>query len=142
MCAPCSSLLLFILTYFQGTLYTRFADYYQRRQHHFSTAMNFCQCAISLAISTQNTIRHSDALSSLAWTNWRLGDYSATLVHGREAGRLARIFGDLFREACALNIEATCWYSFGKERQLNRLITRAAMLLSATIRYVLWPAKC
>jgi hypothetical protein len=62
-----------------------------------SSAMKFCQAAISLSVSTGNNKRHSHGLCNLADVEWNLGDYSAAQVHAFEALRLAIISADLQR---------------------------------------------
>ncbi|KAJ7869796.1 hypothetical protein B0H13DRAFT_1896478 [Mycena leptocephala] len=64
----------------------------------------FCETAISLALSTQNTKMQSYALSSLAWIKWTTGDYSTAQLYANETQRSARISADLHRKAQALRI--------------------------------------
>jgi hypothetical protein len=81
-----------------------------------SSATEFCGAAISLALSTGNTKRHSHGLCNLAWMKWTFGDYSTAQVHAIEAQRLAIISADLYREAMALRVEATCCYTTDPDR--------------------------
>ncbi|KAJ7877680.1 hypothetical protein B0H13DRAFT_1893055 [Mycena leptocephala] len=72
---------------------------------------------------------HSLGLLSLAWVQWTLGDYSAAQVHANEAQRLAIISADLYREAQALDIEATCCYTLGNYTKAMSLCIKARDLL-------------
>jgi tetratricopeptide (TPR) repeat protein len=60
---------------------------------------------------------------------WSLGDHSAAQVHAKEAQRLALISADLYREAQALGIEATCCYTLGNYAKAISLCIRARNLL-------------
>lgn len=94
-----------------------------------SAATKFCGAAISLALSTGNTKWHSLGLRNLAWVKWYLGDYFAAQVHAKEAQRLALISADLYREAEALDIEATCCHAMGNYTKAMSLCIRARDLL-------------
>ncbi|KAJ7648978.1 hypothetical protein DFH06DRAFT_1300232, partial [Mycena polygramma] len=102
-----------------------------RDKRDFSTALNFTQLAISLATSSGNTKKHSQALRSMAWTNFRLGNYAATQAYAKESQRLARISGDLWGEASGLCIEVPYWLSLGHYNQSLSLCYRARDLLTA-----------
>ncbi|KAJ7864397.1 hypothetical protein B0H13DRAFT_1899152 [Mycena leptocephala] len=60
---------------------------------------------------------------------WNIGDYSAAQVHAIEAQRLAIISADLYKEAEALEIEATCCYTLGNYVKAMSLCIRARDLL-------------
>ncbi|KAJ7812598.1 hypothetical protein B0H13DRAFT_1926069 [Mycena leptocephala] len=109
--------------------YNSLTTYYQTKAD-MSSATKFCAAAISLALSTGNTKFHSQGLYSLAWVKWDLGDYSAAQVHANEAQRLAIISADLYREAEALDIEATCCYTLGNYTKAMSLCIRARDLLT------------
>ncbi|KAJ7862989.1 hypothetical protein B0H13DRAFT_2565629, partial [Mycena leptocephala] len=104
--------------------------YYYRRNLDISTAKDFCETSISLALSTQNTKMQSQALTSLAWINWNNGDYFTAQVHANMAQRLARISADLYREAQALHIASVCYHSLGNYKQSISLCSRARDLLA------------
>ncbi|KAJ7899910.1 P-loop containing nucleoside triphosphate hydrolase protein [Mycena leptocephala] len=108
--------------------YNSLAYYYQTKADMSSATKN-CGTAISLAFSTGNTKQHSQGLLTLAWVEWNLGDYSAAQVHANEAQRLALISADLYREAQALNIEATCCYTLGNYTKAMSLCIRARDLV-------------
>jgi hypothetical protein len=102
---------------------------YYRVKGDISSAKKSCETAISLAVSTRNTKWHSQGLRNLAWVQWHLGDCSAAHVHAIEAQRLAVISADLYREAHALDIEATCCYTLGNYTKAMSLCIRARELL-------------
>jgi tetratricopeptide (TPR) repeat protein len=104
------------------------ANYY-RIKGDPSSAIKICGAAISLATSTGNTKLHSYGLCNLARVERNLGDYSAAQVHAKEAQRLALISADLYREAQALDIEATCCYTLGNYTKAMSLCIRARDLL-------------
>ncbi|KAJ7920300.1 hypothetical protein B0H13DRAFT_2268267 [Mycena leptocephala] len=103
--------------------------YYYRTKGDMSSATKFSRAAISLALSTRNNKQHSHGLRNCAWVEWDLGDYAAAQVHANEAQRLALISADLFREAQALDIEATCCYTLGNYPKAMCLCIRARELL-------------
>ncbi|KAJ7873712.1 hypothetical protein B0H13DRAFT_1023183, partial [Mycena leptocephala] len=103
---------------------------YHRVMHNISTAQEFCELAISIALSTGNTKMYSQVYCNLAMTNWHLGNYSAGQVHAHEARKLARSAADLYREAQALNIEAMCCYALGNYNQSISLCNRARDLVT------------
>ncbi|KAJ7853240.1 hypothetical protein B0H13DRAFT_1904221 [Mycena leptocephala] len=82
-----------------------------------------------LEFLTGNTKWHSHGLCSLAWVQWYLGDYSAAQMHAIEAQRLAIISADLYREAEALRIEATCCHTMGNYTKAMSLCIRARDIL-------------
>jgi tetratricopeptide (TPR) repeat protein len=116
------------LSFFSGRFYNMLANYLCDQQH-FTRAIEICQASISLAISTGNTKRHSDAMYNLAWINWRLGDYSSAQLHAYEAQRLAKISANLYREARALLTAAVSWIQLGNYKQNDALCHKASRLL-------------
>jgi tetratricopeptide (TPR) repeat protein len=111
-----------------GQFYNVLASYYQIKGD-MSSAMKFSATATSLALSTENTKMHSQGLLNLALVEWNIGDYSAAQVHANEAQRLAIISADSYREAEALNIEATCCCTLGNYTKAMSLCIRARNLL-------------
>ncbi|KAJ7902459.1 hypothetical protein B0H13DRAFT_2513217 [Mycena leptocephala] len=111
-----------------GKFYNVLAHYY-RIKHNLPTATNFCETAISLAVSTGNTKMHSQGLWTLAWITWLLGDHPGAQVHAYEAQRLASIEGDLYKEAEALRLMSICHYTSGNYKQSIPLCNRARDLL-------------
>ncbi|KAJ7873953.1 hypothetical protein B0H13DRAFT_1894777 [Mycena leptocephala] len=109
--------------------YRSLVNYY-RIKHDISTAQKFCETAISVALSSGNTKMHSKGLYGLAWMKWYLGDYFVAQLHAYRAQNLARICADLYTEAQALNIEATCWTTLGNYKKSILLSKRARDLLN------------
>ncbi|KAJ7821123.1 hypothetical protein B0H14DRAFT_1337019 [Mycena olivaceomarginata] len=109
--------------------YTRIADYYRGSASDLVKAIEFCQAAVSLAHSTGNTKRHSNALCNLASMNEQIGDYSTAQLQAVEAQRLARISANLYAEALALNIQATCLKWFGDYSRSVSTLKRSMHLL-------------
>lgn len=91
--------------------------------------MNSIGTALSFAISAGNTKRQSHALMNLAGIKWQLGDYAAGQIQACEAKRLAQISADLWSEALALRIEASCWRSLGNYKHAFSLCKNARKLL-------------
>ncbi|KAJ7934299.1 hypothetical protein B0H13DRAFT_1855197 [Mycena leptocephala] len=108
--------------------YSGLSIYYQIKGD-ISSAMKVSVTAISLALSAEHTKQHSQGLYNLAWVEWNIGDYSAAQVHANEAKRLAIISADLYREAQALDIEATCCCTLGNYTKAMSLCIRARELL-------------
>ncbi|KAJ7495205.1 hypothetical protein FB451DRAFT_363878 [Mycena latifolia] len=108
--------------------YDILADYY-RLIHDIPKATSLAQNGLSLAISTGNTRRQADILTTLAGIKWRTGDYSAGQQHAYESRRLARISGNLYSEANALRIESMCWCTLGSYNQSILSASRARDLL-------------
>ncbi|KAJ7909828.1 hypothetical protein B0H13DRAFT_2490039 [Mycena leptocephala] len=109
-------------------LYNVLITYYHMKGD-ISSATKFCGAAISLALSTGNTKWHSDGLCNLAWVEFSLGNYSVAQVYAIEAQRLAIISADLYGEAQALWIQATCSHIFGNYTKAMSLCIRARALL-------------
>ncbi|KAJ7818193.1 P-loop containing nucleoside triphosphate hydrolase protein, partial [Mycena olivaceomarginata] len=109
--------------------YICIADYYQGSASDLVKAIEFCQAAVSLAHSTGNTKRHSEALCNLASMNERIGDYSTAQLQAFEAQRLARISANLLAEAHALNIQAKCLKWFGDYSRSVSTLKRSMHLL-------------
>ncbi|KAJ6461478.1 hypothetical protein C8R47DRAFT_1240871 [Mycena vitilis] len=111
------------------SFYISLASTYRRKQEH-SVALSFVQIASSLAISNGNIRKHSQALGEMAWANWELGHYPVAQTYAQESRRLARLSTDLYLEAQALHLEATCWYSLGDYQQTLSLCNLARDLLA------------
>ncbi|KAJ7457424.1 hypothetical protein FB451DRAFT_1509702 [Mycena latifolia] len=93
-------------------------------------ALHFAQSGLSLSISAGNSNRQSDLLATLAGLKWQTGAYSTAREHAYESQRLAKISGDLFREAWALHVECRSWYALGSYNHSLLLARRARDLLS------------
>ncbi|KAJ7482690.1 hypothetical protein FB451DRAFT_1442265 [Mycena latifolia] len=92
--------------------------------------INQANCIMFLQnILLENTERLADILSTFAWIKLRTGDYSGSREDAYESQRLARILGNLFMEARALNFVSMCWYTLGRYNQSILLAIRARNLL-------------
>ncbi|KAJ6592165.1 hypothetical protein DFH09DRAFT_166735 [Mycena vulgaris] len=109
--------------------YNNLGLYYQNHNNDIPTATNYYQTGLSLAISTGNTRRQGQASIHLAYVKWHMGDPAAGQMYASEARRLAKISADLFNEAQALDIEATCHQAHGNYKYAASLCTRAQDLL-------------
>ncbi|KAJ7854056.1 hypothetical protein B0H14DRAFT_3652126 [Mycena olivaceomarginata] len=110
-------------------LYINMAFYYQEFKADLVEAANMCKKSISLAILTGNNTRQSQALRLLAWINIQIGEYPIAQIHAYEAQKVARVSGDLYREAQALCMQAKCSYQFGNYGQSISLCITARQLL-------------
>ncbi|KAJ7482611.1 hypothetical protein FB451DRAFT_1442075 [Mycena latifolia] len=113
----------------QCRCYDVLAEYYCAATHDIPRAISLAQNGLSLSISTGNTKRQGEILTTLAVIKWRTGDYLASQEHASESRRLARISGNLFAEAHALRIESLCWFTLGSYNQSILLANRARDLL-------------
>ncbi|KAJ7750834.1 hypothetical protein B0H16DRAFT_1373964, partial [Mycena metata] len=105
-------------------------DYYFQFNHNISTALQHGQIALSLAQADRNLKRQCDALDTLASIEIIGGDPAASRAHAREVQRLARISGDLYREARGLQSEALSFMSQGDYRKCITLTRRGRTALS------------
>ncbi|KAJ7827267.1 hypothetical protein B0H14DRAFT_2595421 [Mycena olivaceomarginata] len=88
-----------------------------------------CKKSISLATLTGNNTRQTQALRLLALINLQLGEYPMAQIHAYEAQKVARVSGDLYREAQALCAQAMCSSQFGNYGQSISLCIAARQLL-------------
>ncbi|KAJ7746060.1 hypothetical protein B0H16DRAFT_1855454 [Mycena metata] len=70
-------------------------------------SIKHAQSALALAKSSGNNKHQSDVFRHLAFVKSTIYDYTAGQVYAKEAHRLARITGDLYREAQGLRAEAS-----------------------------------
>ncbi|KAJ7450885.1 hypothetical protein FB451DRAFT_716998 [Mycena latifolia] len=110
--------------------YESASEYYETHENDIPQAFHLTQTGLSLSISTGKTYKQSTFLARMAWIKWGIGDYSGAQVDAYEARRLAKISGDLFKEAAALRIESICWRSLGRYSPSVSLSKRARELLS------------
>ncbi|KAJ7457742.1 hypothetical protein FB451DRAFT_1183060 [Mycena latifolia] len=111
------------------SFYDSLAEYFRDVNTDIPRAISFAQTGLSLSISTGNIRRQSDLLSTVALIQWTTGDYSAGQENAHESRRLAKICGNLFKEAWALQIESTCWHVLGNYKHSITLSTQARDLL-------------
>ncbi|KAJ7721099.1 hypothetical protein B0H14DRAFT_587654 [Mycena olivaceomarginata] len=103
--------------------------FYWRLKTDLVEAANMCKKCISLAIPTGNSKRHSQALNQLAWIHVQLGKYSLAQMYAYEAQKLARVSGDLYKEAEAVQTQAMSWQDLGHYKQSLSLCISAQSLL-------------
>ncbi|KAJ7713748.1 hypothetical protein B0H16DRAFT_534325 [Mycena metata] len=84
---------------------------------------------LSLAKSHRNIKVQSGALVRVSLIIWSTGDYITAQAYAQEAQRLAKMSGDLHREAFGLYTEALCCRMLGDYRECIFLVKRASALL-------------
>ncbi|KAJ7620710.1 hypothetical protein DFH06DRAFT_1305951 [Mycena polygramma] len=110
--------------------YNNVASIYQSR-YEFHLAQQYFELALSLAVATGNTKRHSGVLRTLAAMNWSAGHYFEAQAYAKKSQRLARIAADILGEAYGLRVEAVCWCSLGNYNQSLSLCNQARELLAS-----------
>ncbi|KAJ6600499.1 hypothetical protein DFH09DRAFT_1128368 [Mycena vulgaris] len=104
-------------------------EYHRAHSNNIPAAIEFCQTALTLSITAGNTKRQPELLSALALNKWQIGEYTVAQKYAYEAQRIAKITGDLFREAHALQVESVCWNARGSYKHSISLYKRARQLL-------------
>ncbi|KAJ7779595.1 hypothetical protein B0H16DRAFT_1829544 [Mycena metata] len=104
-------------------------DYYFQF-NHISTALQHSKIALSLAQANRNFKGQCDALETLGFIETTAGDHVAGRVYAREVQRLAKISGDVYREARGLFNEAISLISLGHYRECITLTRRGRTALS------------
>ncbi|KAJ7015851.1 hypothetical protein C8F04DRAFT_1204948 [Mycena alexandri] len=92
-------------------------------------AIKHGQIALSLAQSTGNNEKQCDVFIHFAFIEWAAGDYTAGQVYAKEAHRLARITGHLYKEARGLRVEALNCLGLSNYTQCILLADRGRSLL-------------
>ncbi|KAJ7019271.1 hypothetical protein C8F04DRAFT_1323917, partial [Mycena alexandri] len=103
--------------------------YYFEHDHNIPTAVQHGRFALSLAQSNENYGGQCDALVTLGQIETFAGDHAAGRALAREAQRLAKIFGDVYREARGLYYEAVCLMSLGEYPECMALTIRGRTML-------------
>ncbi|KAJ7774020.1 hypothetical protein B0H16DRAFT_1684947 [Mycena metata] len=85
--------------------------------------------ALSLAQVNNNLRRQCDALNTLGEFKTIAGDHAAGRAYAHTAQRLAKISGDMYREARALYNEALCLRCLGEYQECIALATRGRLIL-------------
>ncbi|KAJ7768472.1 hypothetical protein B0H16DRAFT_1453168 [Mycena metata] len=111
----------------EATFYTGLGHYYSDLD--IPVALKYCQVGLSLAKSRGNIRGQVAALYRLSWIKCITGDYITGRTYAQEAQRLAKMSGDLQREARGLYTEALCCQSLGDYRECIFLVKRASALL-------------
>ncbi|KAJ7713726.1 hypothetical protein B0H16DRAFT_534113 [Mycena metata] len=107
--------------------YTNLGFYYSDLD--IPVALKYCQMGLSLATSHGNIKEQSVALTLLSWIKWSTGDYITAQADAQEVQRLAKMSGDLQREARGLYTEALCCQMLGDYCKCIFLVKRASALL-------------
>ncbi|KAJ7713724.1 hypothetical protein B0H16DRAFT_1702273 [Mycena metata] len=111
----------------EATFYTSLSYYYSELDT--PAALKYCQMSLSLAKSHGNIRGQSAALTLLSWIKWSTGDYITAQADAQEVQRLAKMSGDLQREARGLYTEALCCQMLGDYCKCIFLVKRASALL-------------
>ncbi|KAJ7823734.1 hypothetical protein B0H13DRAFT_1919503 [Mycena leptocephala] len=105
--------------------YDVLSGYYQRN-FDISTAKEFCETSITLALSTQNTKRQSYALATLAWFSWCSGDYFTAQLHTKEAQSCSQHPFEILQET-SVDQDLFLWQCFAQYlylREANFLLAK------------------
>jgi tetratricopeptide (TPR) repeat protein len=86
--------------------------------------------ALTLSISSGSSKEQARALYSLSTIDIMGGNFTEAQEHAHEAQRVAKISGDLYKEAGALRVESMSWSALGNYKQAITLVQRARDLLS------------
>ncbi|KAJ7018205.1 hypothetical protein C8F04DRAFT_1329177 [Mycena alexandri] len=103
--------------------------YYFYYNPNTSVALHHTQTALSLAQANNNLGRQCDALNTLGEFKTISGDHVAGRAYAHEAQRLAKISGDMYKEARALYNEALCLRCLGEYQECIALTTRGRLIL-------------
>ncbi|KAJ7779664.1 hypothetical protein B0H16DRAFT_1829760 [Mycena metata] len=90
----------------EAIFHSSLGAYWLQSNHNIPAALQHCQIALSLAQANRSLKRQCDALYTLGLIEIVAGDHAAGRVHSREVQRLAKISGDVYREARGLYHEA------------------------------------
>ncbi|KAJ7603211.1 hypothetical protein DFH06DRAFT_1152061 [Mycena polygramma] len=104
--------------------------HYHMEHQAMAQSSIFCQSCLSLAISTKNILRQSNAFYMFALIKWYTGNYPAAQRHAYESRRLALVSGHPYQEALTLMMEATCWNELGNHLQSITLCNRGRHVLA------------
>ncbi|KAJ7749222.1 hypothetical protein B0H16DRAFT_892977 [Mycena metata] len=111
----------------EATFYTKLGTYYSTLDP--PTALKYCQMGLSLAKSHGNIEGQCTPLLRFSWIKWSTGDYITARAYGQAAQRLAKMSGNLHREAIGLYTEALCCKALGHFRECKILVRRASALV-------------
>ncbi|KAJ7034342.1 hypothetical protein C8F04DRAFT_1234377 [Mycena alexandri] len=123
------SLIAEALTHFKYFHDPDLEGFYYLHNANISTALQHVQIALSLAQSNGNYRRQSDAHYLLGQIEIYAGAYTVGQAHASEAQRLAKICGDLWKEASGLYSEAFCLQFLGDYKECMALAIRGRTIL-------------
>ncbi|KAJ7744099.1 hypothetical protein B0H16DRAFT_1889694 [Mycena metata] len=114
----------------QARVHIAMGSYYQFHDDDRINARKYFGEALRLSSASGDIKRQSDTCDCLANLEWQNGDYAAGQKQAFESQRLAKVLGDLYREARGLRSEAMCWNSLGNYKEGISACARARELLA------------
>ncbi|KAJ7169199.1 hypothetical protein C8R43DRAFT_120380 [Mycena crocata] len=103
--------------------------YYVDLAHDLCTGMHCFQKALTLATSINEIDQVSCSLFSMAWIEWRLGNYLVCQGHAHAALKLSLLSGNLYDEARSLYADALASQALGHYKRTILLSHKARELL-------------
>ncbi|KAJ7488316.1 hypothetical protein FB451DRAFT_1362774 [Mycena latifolia] len=113
----------------EATIYRALAHHYAREETKIPEALKFFEKALLIAKSSGHTVTQAALYTELAQLNWRIGKHTLGQTLAIEAQKAARLSGNLYEEARALRMEATCCRELGDYRNSITLLHRAGELV-------------
>ncbi|KAJ7710243.1 hypothetical protein B0H16DRAFT_1820947 [Mycena metata] len=113
----------------EARFHSSLGEYYTQH-NNTSAALQHSQISLSLAQTNRNIKRQCAALDILGYIELGAGDNAAGRAHAQEVQRLAKISGDLRREARGLYIESLSSISQGDYKECIALTIRGRTALS------------
>jgi tetratricopeptide (TPR) repeat protein len=107
-----------------GRFYETIAHYHRGNGDQVA-ALKFCQSGLALATSIGSSERQSSAFGHLAWIKITSGNFLGAKEDALKSQRAAKIAGNIYTEASALDAEATCWFLLGSYGRCLSLLQRA-----------------
>ncbi|KAJ7732637.1 hypothetical protein B0H16DRAFT_1468414 [Mycena metata] len=98
-----------------------------------SPALQHSQIALSLAQKNANYKRQSLALMRLSYIKWLVGDYTTSRAYAQAGQKVAKISGDLYREANGVYYEALCWQAWGITKNAFLSVPEGELSLTGVI---------
>lgn len=115
---------LVALTCCKASFYRVVGYYYFINKNDVSAGVQFLERAITLSRSNGSPHQQSSALITLALIKWNMGDSTAQAC-AQEAERIAMLAGNLYDEAVAKEVEATCYMVHGDYHSASSLLQSA-----------------
>jgi tetratricopeptide (TPR) repeat protein len=118
------------LIWYKASFYSVLEYFYFYHKDDLSTSMAFLEKALSLSRSIGDVHQQASALNCLADIKWNIGDLATAQTNAAEAQRLARLSGNLFDKAQAIQIAATCYCVHGDYKSGISLLQTARNLVN------------
>ncbi|KAJ7354244.1 hypothetical protein DFH08DRAFT_804162 [Mycena albidolilacea] len=112
------------------TRFYRALAHHHYAQNEYSEAIALLEKALALATSSGVTIQQMEIMRTLAGMKLRLGEITIAKTLAADTQKLAKVSGNLYRAAEALEVEASCFNSLGDFRQSVLLLHRASELIA------------